>query len=196
MQGANPCPQSRENFMAKTKQSEQKKKDGEARQKLMVVFEQYKEGPEDEDVPDEDDPKQKINRDKRGRPTVMTKQTLGKLRDAFRFGCTDEEAAFYAGIHVDSIYAYIEKHPEFSEEKEQLKMTPILAARRNIVTDIFLGATPDSWQYIRAKRKKEFAEMKQHEVTTKTLTEADIEAAEAEQFATMEAITEDEQVTA
>lgn len=179
--------------MAKTKRWDNNKEKKKARGELMVIFDEYRGGNKNEE-PDEKDPK--VEKDGRGRPTIMTKQALQKLRDAFSFGCTDEEAAFYAGISVRTLYHYCEAHEDFLQEKEDLKLSPILAARGNVVKGILMGSVDDSWQYLRAKRKKEFAEMKQHEVTTKTLSEADIEQAEAEQFATMEAVTEDEEVTA
>lgn len=190
MQGANPCPQSRENFMARTKKADQAKKDKDNRTSLMVIFDYYKDQWDNNGAPDENDPN--VKRDGRGRPTVMTWQALLKLRQAFTMGCTDMEAYIYAGVSKTTFYDYCQDNPDFAEEKEELKENPVMFARANVVRDIMNGSTPDSWQYLRAKRKKEFSEMRQHEITTRTLTEADIEAAEAEQFATMEAVTEEE----
>jgi len=176
--------------MARTKKADKAAKDKEARKDLMAIFDQYRGGKEDESAPDENDPK--VGKDGRGRPTVMTKQALQKLRDAFCFGCTDEEACIYAGISTKTLYNYGEVNPDFLQEKEELKQKPVMYARGNVITALIKGSVPDSWAYLRAKRKKEFSEMRQHEITTRTLTEADIEAAEAEQFATMEAVTEEE----
>ena len=56
-----------------------------------------------------------------GRPTVMTKDTIAKLEEAFKCGASDLEACFYADISKDSLYNYQKKHPEFIERKEALK---------------------------------------------------------------------------
>jgi hypothetical protein len=67
---------------------------------------------------------------KTGRPTKMTKATLGKLRGAFLMGSTDEEACVFAQIHPSTLYDYQQQNPDFSEEKEVWKMKPILKSRR------------------------------------------------------------------
>ena len=167
--------------MAATKRSKKQTDAKKDRASLMVLFDEYKGQNSDHGEPDETDPK--VGRDNRGRPTVMTKQALQKLRDAFCFGCTDEEAYIYAGISNGTFYNYCEAHPEFVEEKEELKQKPVMAARSNIVRDIILGDSGQSWEYLRAKRKKEFANLAQQEVTVvKTLNETEIEEAEAQVF--------------
>ncbi len=70
-----------------------------------------------------------------GRPSKMTKVTLGKLREAFLIGSTDEEASVYAGIHPSTLYDYQQQNPDFSEEKEAWKMKPILTEAQNRVWD-------------------------------------------------------------
>ena len=66
---------------------------------------------------------------KGGRPTVVTKEVLSKLEEAFLLGCTDLEACFAAGIGETTLYRYIEANPEFRERKEALKQRPIYLAR-------------------------------------------------------------------
>jgi Ca2+-binding EF-hand superfamily protein len=61
-------------------------------------------------------------KNKEGRPTVMTQETIQKLEQAFAFGSTDEEACFYANIGKSTLYDYIKANPEFSERKEALKL--------------------------------------------------------------------------
>lgn len=67
-----------------------------------------------------------------GRPTKMTKATLGKLREAFLFGATDEEACLFAQINPDTLYEYQKQHPQFSEQKRVWKYNPALKARKTI----------------------------------------------------------------
>ena len=69
---------------------------------------------------------------KGGRPTVMTESTLQLLRDAFSWGCTDNEACCYADISTSTLYNYCEANPEFLEQKNLLKDMPLLKARRVI----------------------------------------------------------------
>ena len=90
------------------------------------------------------------------RPTVMTTETIRKLEAAFSYGCTDTEAALYAGIAVSTLYDYCRENPKFAERKETLKETPFLHARESI----FKGLKDDpkfSLEFMKAKKKGEFA---------------------------------------
>ena len=108
--------------------------------------------------------KEKIGRDKRGRPTVMTRQALAKLRTAFMIGCTDKEACIYAGLSEDMLYAFCKKHSEFREEKEDLKENPVIYSRLAIVDAIAnRRSVGDAWEYLKRKRKDEFSELKKIE---------------------------------
>lgn len=71
-----------------------------------------------------------------GRPPVIDDTVLGKLEDAFMNAFTDKMASLYAGIHVDTLYEYCKKHPEFAERKEILKETPNLKAQKTLVEDV------------------------------------------------------------
>jgi len=68
-----------------------------------------------------------------GRPTVLTKEVLGKLEDAFANSFTDREACFYADISTDALYEYQKENPEFTDRKELLKLSPNLKAKETIV---------------------------------------------------------------
>jgi len=65
-----------------------------------------------------------------GRPTLMTESKVKELEDAFSWGCTDLEACCYANISKQTLYNYIEKHPEFLDRKETLKNQPVMKAKR------------------------------------------------------------------
>lgn len=96
-----------------------------------------------------------------GRPTVMTKEVLEKLREAFLLGCTDLEACLYANIHAATLYNYQKETPGFLEEKERLKEAPILLARKSVVNALSLN--PDlSLKYLERKRKAEFSLRTEH----------------------------------
>ena len=131
----------------------------------------------DEENPDH---KERINksRDTCGRPTVMTVQVLRKLENAFKIGCTDREAVIHADISSTALYEYCKKNPAFAEQKENWKETLLIAARANVAGVIMLQkSVPDSWAYLRAKRKGEFAEQKNHVVDAKVIDVQSLEQA-------------------
>jgi len=114
-------------------------------------------------LPDEEDKKNKkrLKHDRSGRPTVMTKQTIEKLKQAFKIGATRREACSYADIDPQTFYTFLNKNPDFSTLIEDWENSPVLASRANIIGAITIQkSVPDSWQYLRAKRKGEFAEQR------------------------------------
>ena len=62
----------------------------------------------------------------------MTPEVIGKLEEAFGYGCTDSEACAYADIHPSTLYDYCIQNPKFSERKETLKNMPTFKAKRII----------------------------------------------------------------
>lgn len=92
-----------------------------------------------------------------GRPSVITDETLGKLRDAFSYTATDEEACIYAGIHPDTLYEYCKNFPEFSEEKERLKNMPNFTAKKVIIAKIQEGDEKQANWWLERKAKQEFS---------------------------------------
>lgn len=90
------------------------------------------------------------------RPTKMTPEIIERLRHAFAIGATDEEACAYARIGTSTLYDYQNKHPEFTEEKEDLKKDPILKAKHTVVKA--LGRSKDAQWYLERKLKNEFSQ--------------------------------------
>lgn len=90
-----------------------------------------------------------------GRKTIMTENILDKLKQAFAFGATDEEACFFAEISPATLYNYQDKNPKFLEQKNLLKKRPILLARQEVVNG--LKGNPDlALKFLERKAKKEF----------------------------------------
>lgn len=86
----------------------------------------------------------------------MTPEVIAKLEEAFAWGCTDIEAALHADIAVQTLYKYQERVPKFLERKHKLKETPILLARKSVVTK--LGRDPKlAMDYLSRKKKDEFS---------------------------------------
>jgi hypothetical protein len=91
-----------------------------------------------------------------GRPPIIDRAALAKLRTAYLMGCTDKEACVNAGIHPATLYRYQEQNPEFCERKEAWKNLPILYARLVVVMAILGGDVHVSWKYLKSKRASEF----------------------------------------
>jgi len=91
-----------------------------------------------------------------GRPTIMTDPTLQKLKEAFAFGCTDEEACYYAEISKSTLYNYQNENPDFLDEKEALKSRPILLARQSVITGI-VDDPSLALKFLERKKKDEFS---------------------------------------
>lgn len=100
---------------------------------------------------------QKNPEKKVGRPSVMTDAILGKLREAFSYSATDQEACLYAGIHPDTLYEYCKHFPEFSEEKERLKNMPNFTAKKVIIRKIQEGDEKQANWWLERKAKSEFS---------------------------------------
>lgn len=66
-----------------------------------------------------------------GRPTVMTKDTLQKLEQAWMIGATDRIACASAGIAEATLYNYLVDHPEYVEIKEHCKSQIAIQALNN-----------------------------------------------------------------
>jgi len=86
-----------------------------------------------------------IEKRKRWRPKKITDETINLLLFAFSKSFTDEEACLYAGISKQTLYRYIEQHPEFWERKEILKKLPNLKAKLIWIKKI------EEWNYQAAK---------------------------------------------
>lgn len=166
--------------MARTKKADETAKQKKNRGEVLKSLAEWKPA----EPFDEDDPNQEkfIPRDKfktnngMGRPTVMTKQVLKNLEDAFRIGCPDREACVYAEISDQTLYNYCKKYPEFLEQKESWKEVPVLKARGNVINALHNGSVQDSQWYLMRKRKAEFADMKVEAQVDTPLTIDDLEA--------------------
>jgi hypothetical protein len=96
-------------------------------------------------------------KNKGGRPTLMTENTIQKLEQAFSVGATDLEACFFANISKSTLYNYQESHPEFVERKEGLKNQLSLIAKNTLGRSIKNGNETDAKWYLERKNKDEFS---------------------------------------
>ena len=74
-------------------------------------------------------PAVKISTSKAGRKLFDGKAeqfVLEQLKQAFSLAASDKEACAYAQISVDALYRYQRQNPEFRQQKNLLKLKPIL----------------------------------------------------------------------
>ena len=87
--------------------------------------------------------KKKLN--KRGRPTKMTNDVIGKLEMAFSTGATDIEACIVADINPDTLYEYC------------LKKKPVLKAKQIVINYLNRNDIDTAKWYLERKARDEFA---------------------------------------
>lgn len=101
--------------------------------------------------------KKKKKKGNRGRPTVMTAEVVGKLELGFAKGLNKTECCEFAGISRDTLYEYLEKHPDFSDKIEVLQSHPSMKAKINIADRIEQGDVELSQWYLERKNPDEFS---------------------------------------
>jgi hypothetical protein len=101
---------------------------------------------------------------KGGRPTERTPEIDVKIEQVASYGASNEEIAFFIGVHRRTLQTWLENDPELRHRIEELKEKPILKARETIVQSL---NDPDNakW-YLARKKKREFAERTETDITT------------------------------
>ena len=111
----------------------------------------------------QDQPKKKPGPPK-GQLYKFDEAVLEKLRQAFAIDATIEEACFYADIDPKTYYNWKNAKPEQFQKLEQLRNTPILAARQTLATAVESDAQT-ALKYLERKRKSEFSVKTETEVS-------------------------------
>lgn len=101
--------------------------------------------------------KKKEDIKKAGRKEEIVGDTLQKLEDAFSNALTDEEACLYANISPRALYYYQERHPEFLQRKQTLRLTPNLAAQKTIIAALSNNVAVAQW-WVTKKKSDEFGD--------------------------------------
>lgn len=101
-----------------------------------------------------------------GRPRAVSREVLQKLEYAFVHGLSDREASIYAGISKSTLYNYCKKHPEFLDQKEDLKSGVKMRAKLNVAEEIDKGNLELSLWYLEHKCRDEFSTRQEVQVTT------------------------------
>lgn len=92
-----------------------------------------------------------------GRPKAITPEIMRKLEEAFKLGCTNREACFYADIGESTFYDFIKDNPEFSEKINVLKEYEKIKARMVIHRALESGDRDIAKWYLERKAKDEFS---------------------------------------
>jgi hypothetical protein len=95
-------------------------------------------------------------KDKGGRPTVMTPDTVNKLEYAFSIGASAEEATHYAGISRNTFYEWLKRNPQYQDRIDDLRMKPVLKARVTLFNS--LNDPHHAKWYLKKKRIEEFGD--------------------------------------
>lgn len=96
-----------------------------------------------------------------GRPSKMTDEVIRKIEEVAALDGSVAEMAYYADVHIDTIYAYMAQNIEFSERIKKLREKPVLAARQRAVK----GATEsygNAMDYLKRKKRWEFGDSMEH----------------------------------
>jgi hypothetical protein len=78
-----------------------------------------------------------------GRPTKMTADVVGILRDAFHDDFTIEEACRAAGIHKDTYYEECKRNPKFADDMARAQDYPIALAKNKLLK-VIKSSAPDA----------------------------------------------------
>jgi hypothetical protein len=94
-------------------------------------------------------------------PTKLSNEVVNKLEEVFSLDGTIEEACLYAGISRQTYYNWIKENSELIDRFNLLRKTPILKARRTVVSAL---TDPEfALKYLERKLKAEFSP--RHEIT-------------------------------
>ncbi len=96
-----------------------------------------------------------------GRPRIVDELALQKLEEAWKLGCTDEEACLNADISRSTLHNYQKEHPELLDRKEELKEWPNWRARKTVVESLEKDPRM-AIDYLGRKKKDEFAQRQEH----------------------------------
>lgn len=92
---------------------------------------------------------------RRGRPSKLTEEVLGKLEEAYLAGATDTQACFFAGITTDVLYNYQTKNPDFIKRKEALKSDLALSSKFQVKSAIINGGDKETAKWLLERLERE-----------------------------------------
>lgn len=95
--------------------------------------------------------------EKTGRPTVMTPETIRKIKEGFAQGFSVRNACIWADISADTYFEYCKKYPNFSEQCKTLQQKPLIKSILVINKALNEGDVSTAKWYAERKAKDEFS---------------------------------------
>lgn len=90
------------------------------------------------------------------RPTKLNTETIQKLKEAFKIGCTDQEACSYANISTSTYYSWTQNNNEFLDEMGLAKRYLEYKSRAVIANSLEKWDVKTAMWYLERKNKKAF----------------------------------------
>ena len=95
--------------------------------------------------------------EKTGRPTVMTPETVRKVKEGFSQGFSVENTCIWADISRQSYFDYCKKFPEFGDQCKSLQKKPLIKSILVINKALNEGDVSTAKWYAERKAKDEFS---------------------------------------
>lgn len=106
-----------------------------------------------------------------GRPRAITPEKLVKLEEAFKLGCTNREACFYADVAESTFYDFIKEYPEYSDKIAMWKDYQKIKARYVVHKALDKGDRDMAKWYLERKAKEEFSTKQEIDATVNNKVE-------------------------
>lgn len=100
-----------------------------------------------------------------GRPRAITPKKLEKLEEAFKLGCTNREACFYADVAESTFYDFLKEYPEYSDKIAMWKDYEKIKARYVVHKALENGDRDMAKWYLERKAKDEFSTKQEFDTT-------------------------------
>jgi len=100
-----------------------------------------------------------------GAKSKLTPEAKVKLNEAYIIDASMEETALLCGVSKQTLYNWKKENPEYFDDLELLRSTPVLDARRAVVSKA-KESYPNAMDYLKRKKKKEFGDTQSIEITT------------------------------
>lgn len=100
-----------------------------------------------------------------GRPRTITPKKLEKLEEAFKLGCSNREACFYADVAESTFYDFLKDYPEYSDKIAMWKDYQKIKARYVVHKALENNDRDMAKWYLERKAKDEFSTKQEFDAT-------------------------------
>lgn len=121
-----------------------------------------------------------------GAPTKYTPTAIAKLKAAFSYSFTVDQACIYAGISKPTFYNWLESYPDFVDQMTKAREQPTMQARQVVVDAVKSGDAQSARWWLERKVPDEFG--KQREGTVVNVNFNQVAKEERDEFNTIDAV--------